>query len=382
LSILIVFEKWLERVEGFFLAASLIALLVLTLYAVAYRNLAAPFVLKMQSEALDQAAKAEGPDAAVGSAPGFAGQDRPGHDRQALSEDTGQAPSGGPSERPGTEVESGNAFMGDLGDDEPAPAQPAKAANAYMGDLGDDEPAPAQPAKAANAYMGDLADDVPPPPAKNAYMGDLADEEPPPAGAAGGPDVAPAAQDRPGPDRQAESGVADVPSSASDADVPSGMVAAAELPPEPEEPPLLRTLKALNFGWIDVITRHLLLWVAFFGAAIAASKRKHIKIDALSRLIPEAWRARLLVLLDVLSVVVCVFLARAAYHFMQSESEGSGMLYGPIPGWVGIVIIPVGFGLLSWHFVFEAVCGIASALGYRSPDLDSRRAEQQAGGEA
>jgi TRAP-type C4-dicarboxylate transport system permease small subunit len=364
LKILVCFERWLESLEGFFLVASLVALLSLTLYAVVYRNLVGPIVLKMQTSALDEAAKAAAEAAAErGPAPEASNAAAPG----AAAQGAGAA---------------GGAYMGDLGD-EAAPAA-AAGSNAYMGDLADDSapaaPAPAPAPAAANAYMGDLADDeapaapalapapAPAPAAANAYMGDLADDSAPSGEGAGGSYLG---------DLEGEEMAAPVQSAAPvvPAVVPIAIGAV-------EEPPMLRTLKALNFGWIDVVTRHLLLWVAFFGAAVAAGKRRHIKIDALSRLLPVRWRDRLVILLDLLSLVVCVFLARAAWHFMESEGEGTGMLYGPIPSWVGIVIIPVGFGLLAWHFAFEAVTGFAYVLGYRSKEMDARRSEQQMGGEA
>jgi TRAP-type C4-dicarboxylate transport system permease small subunit len=408
---LLTLERWLEKIEGFFLAASLIALLGLTLYAVAYRNLVAPFVLKMQASTVspqvappapaeiapdpaapaagDSAASAPGGEAGSGSYMGDLGGEAPAPapGNAYMGDLAGDAPA----------PAGGNAYMGDLADDAPAakPAAAPKAAagNAYMGDLADDapaaEPAAAPKPAAGNAYMGDLADDAPaaePAPATkpaggNAYMGDLADDSAPPAPAGGNAYMGDLADDsEPAPGSTAGSYTGDLGETGSAA-APEAAAADFVPPPPAEDPPLLAVLKAFNFGWIDVVTRHLLLWVAFFGAAIAASRRKHIKIDALSRLLTDTWRGRLLILLDIVAVVACVFLTVASWHFLKSEAESQAMLYGPIPSWVGILIVPVGFGLLAWHFAFEAVAGLASACGYKSAELDERRS-QQAGGEA
>jgi TRAP-type C4-dicarboxylate transport system permease small subunit len=321
---LLLLNRWVGKVESFFLALSLLAMLFLTLYSVAYRNLMAPVVLKMQAAEMSAVAPAAPEATPV-----------PAVDRPAATAPV--APAAAPAEA------AKSPSAGDL-DDEPAPATapaavPAPAAAAAQapsaGDL-DDEPAPAAaPAPVAAATAA---------PAPS--TGDL-DEGP-----------APAAPSAPTPAAAAPSPAAPAPTH--------------EIP---QDSATLKVLKALNFAWIDKVTLHLLLWVGFFGAAIAAGKRKHIKIDALSRLLPKSFRERLQILLDVVAAGVCIFLARAALRFMASETASGAMFYGAVPGWVGIVIIPVGFGLLVWHFLVDAILEVGIAFGAKSPELDAWQAD-------
>jgi hypothetical protein len=60
---------------------------------------------------------------------------------------------------------------------------------------------------------------------------------------------------------------------------------------------------------------------------------------------------------------------------MMAEREGGGMLYGDVPSWVGITIVPLGFALLAWHFAFEALLGLLAAIGIGRAEFDARRAE-------
>jgi TRAP-type C4-dicarboxylate transport system permease small subunit len=300
--LLLAIDRWAAKIEAFFLCASLVVLLVLTLYSVAYRNFVAPVVLKMQSQAMKEAATTPAaPPARIESA----GPAAP----EIKAEGGAEAPAAKPS------------------------------ANSYAGDLEDDEPAKPAPAPAAK-------------PSANSYAGDLEDDEPAPAAAGEGA----AATTAPAPAPVA----------------PVAPVAEMKLP---EDTPLLAFLKWLTFGWIDVVTRHLLLYIAFFGAALAVRQRGHIKIELLSRLFKGHYGDKLRILLNLVSMVVCAFLVRAAWRFLLSESEGGGMLYGSIPSWVGIVIVPVGFGLLSFHFGLEALVGLLDALGTGSDLAEARRAE-------
>jgi len=361
-------ERWVGKVESFLLAFSLIAMLSLTLYSVAYRNLVAPFVLKMQASEMNQEAKVPvGAPAATTPAPA------------APAAVAVKAPADGTVAPAAAAAPS----AGDLDDEPAAPAakaaaSPAAANAPSAGDLDDEPAAPAAKAAAAPAAnapsAGDL-DDEPATPAKAVAAA-------PSAGAAA---AAPSAGDLDDEPAAPAPGAATAPTAPAAGAAVAAVAAPANPAPAVEPPALevrqdstfLRVLKALNFAWIDKVTLHLLLWVGFFGAAIAAGKRKHIKIDALSRLIPAAFRERLQILLDLVAATACFFLANAALKFMASETASGTVFYGPVPGWAGILIIPVGFGLLLWHFLLDAVFEIALWAGNKTPALLAWKEELQ-----
>jgi len=54
------------------------------------------------------------------------------------------------------------------------------------------------------------------------------------------------------------------------------------------------------------------------------------------------------------------------------------VFYGSLPVWVGIAIIPVGFGLLIWHFLLDCLLEVLWSLGVRSPELVQWREELHA----
>jgi TRAP-type C4-dicarboxylate transport system permease small subunit len=118
---------------------------------------------------------------------------------------------------------------------------------------------------------------------------------------------------------------------------------------------VLRNLAGTGLVWGDILVRHLVLWTAFAGAALAASEDRHISIDALTKFIPVRPRFFIKVLTNGFAAVVSYFLARAAWVLMISEKESGGILLLSIPSWVVLVIIPVGYMLLAIHFTINLV---------------------------
>jgi len=118
---------------------------------------------------------------------------------------------------------------------------------------------------------------------------------------------------------------------------------------------VLRNVFSAGFLWADILLRHLMLWIGFLGAAIATSENRHINIDALRRFLSPMAQRVAGVITDLFASVVCGFLANASLTFVRDEMQTNTTLFAGIPGWCGEVIIPVGFALLSLHFVFRAI---------------------------
>lgn len=105
----------------------------------------------------------------------------------------------------------------------------------------------------------------------------------------------------------------------------------------------------------DALTRHLVLYIAFLGAALAAQAQRHIRIDVVSAWLSDAWIARLHRPLNALAGVVCVLLTQAATRFWLDEWQH----VAAHDRWHTLValIIPAGFGLLCVHFLLATLLG-------------------------
>jgi C4-dicarboxylate transporter, DctQ subunit len=118
---------------------------------------------------------------------------------------------------------------------------------------------------------------------------------------------------------------------------------------------VLRNVFGGGFLWGDPIVRQMVMWSGFMGAAIAASQDRHISIDALTKFLKGRVKDIVHVVTSLFASVVCYYLARAAWVFMQDERQSGGELISGIPSWIGLVIIPIGFALLTIHFALVAI---------------------------
>lgn len=118
---------------------------------------------------------------------------------------------------------------------------------------------------------------------------------------------------------------------------------------------VLRNVFGGGFLWGDPIVRQMVMWSGFMGAAIAASQDRHISIDALTKFLKGRVKDLVHVITSLFAAVVCYYMAQAAWVFMQDERQSGGELISGIPSWIGLAIIPVGFGLLTIHFALNAI---------------------------
>lgn len=131
---------------------------------------------------------------------------------------------------------------------------------------------------------------------------------------------------------------------------------------------VLRNLFDASFLWGDPLVRHLVLWVGFMGAAVAAREGRHISIDALTKFLPVRIIALVKVVTSLFAAAVCWFLARAAWVYLAQEADVGTTTSMPIPVSTALAIMPAGYALLVLHFVLAAVeHGVEAA---RSPQAE------------
>ena len=115
---------------------------------------------------------------------------------------------------------------------------------------------------------------------------------------------------------------------------------------------------AVKLEWIDVLLRHLVLVVGFLGAMLATHRRKHITIDALSKVIPVKFHPWLDMVTATLAAVICGFFAVSGHDLVMISREFPKEIMWWADEWAFQMVFPIGFAMLSFHFtvrVLEAV---------------------------
>ncbi|HBF13065.1 MAG TPA: hypothetical protein DDW49_06730 [Deltaproteobacteria bacterium] len=114
---------------------------------------------------------------------------------------------------------------------------------------------------------------------------------------------------------------------------------------------ILRNFFDTAIGWGDVFARHLVLWIGFFGATLSTKDDRHIKIDALLNVIPKKFHPIIQIFVTIFCILVCTLLANAAYRFMHDEKMANTFLFGHVPNWYFLIIMPLGFYLIAFRYV-------------------------------
>ena len=116
----------------------------------------------------------------------------------------------------------------------------------------------------------------------------------------------------------------------------------------------MRNVFDTGFAWIDPLLRILVLWVGMLGAVVATREDRHIGIDVLSRFMPPTalpWLKRVTALI---TAVICGLLAWHTFRFVRDEYAYSDVEVAGLPVWCWQAILPVGFALMTWRFLFDA----------------------------
>ena len=118
---------------------------------------------------------------------------------------------------------------------------------------------------------------------------------------------------------------------------------------------LARNFLQLGFPEADAVIRGLVMWVVFAGAVIAVHPQRHIRIDALSQILPARWRRALRVPLQLIASVVCAALAWPAARFWWEEWQATAPADQIATAL--LLIFPFGFAALALHFLISAGAG-------------------------
>jgi TRAP-type C4-dicarboxylate transport system permease small subunit len=103
----------------------------------------------------------------------------------------------------------------------------------------------------------------------------------------------------------------------------------------------------------DILSRYLVLYVAFFGAALAVRSHRHIRLDIVAAFLSHRRIVQIRTPLYLISAAVCAVFARAAARFWYDDWQ----YVADNERWSSILalITPFGFGLLALNFLLAAL---------------------------
>lgn len=118
---------------------------------------------------------------------------------------------------------------------------------------------------------------------------------------------------------------------------------------------VLREAFNTGFVWADELIKLMVLWLAMVGSIAAARENRHIRIDALSYVLPELGIRVIRILVDLFAALVCGVIAWQAWQYLQVEIEYQDTVLVDIPAWIAHSVMPAAFLLISFRFLVLVV---------------------------
>jgi len=113
---------------------------------------------------------------------------------------------------------------------------------------------------------------------------------------------------------------------------------------------VLRNFFDIGFIWSDEALRLMVLWIAVAGAVAASRSDKHINIDVLDRFLPGPARIAKNVLVHGFTAAICGVVTWYSAQFVRTSHEYGDILLGGIPAWLLQIVLPLGFGLITYRY--------------------------------
>ena len=131
----------------------------------------------------------------------------------------------------------------------------------------------------------------------------------------------------------------------------------------------------ISIPWLDDLLRLLLIWLVYMGCVSLCLDNDHISMDAIYLRLPRTARKVMDVIIALMGIGLCGFVAKIGFDSMRQEIEyGTLLLAGYIPSWPQTLAIPLGFGLMTVAYV-SYLFSIFSGRRYRKVTEEQRLTE-------
>ncbi|MCH7980878.1 MAG: TRAP transporter small permease [Proteobacteria bacterium] len=134
---------------------------------------------------------------------------------------------------------------------------------------------------------------------------------------------------------------------------------------------VLREVFSTGFIWADELIKLLVLWLAMVGSVAASRDNRHIRIDALSHILPDTAIKLTRILVDLFAVAVCAVIAWFSYQYLLLEIEFEDKVLIDTPAWIAHLIVPLAFAVISYRFAVSIAWQVYSLITGDESEVDT-----------
>jgi TRAP-type C4-dicarboxylate transport system permease small subunit len=133
---------------------------------------------------------------------------------------------------------------------------------------------------------------------------------------------------------------------------------------------LLVVMMPNGFIWSQPLALLLTLWVGFVGASMCTYENKHLKVEAVQRVLPPKIKPLVGFASGVATALVCLFLLWVSLRYVMFnyqeyvDTEGKGGLFQgmDVPKYVGFLALPASFFVMSARFLGKAFAALRGEI--------------------
>lgn len=130
---------------------------------------------------------------------------------------------------------------------------------------------------------------------------------------------------------------------------------------------VLREFFETGFGWSDELIGLMVLWLALVGSIAACRENRHIRIDAVSHVLPDVLVKVIRIIVDLFATIVCAAIAYQAWRYLNLvEIEYEVTVLIDTPAWIAHAIMPIAFALIAYRFF---VSSVRQLMNFSSTDV-------------
>lgn len=131
---------------------------------------------------------------------------------------------------------------------------------------------------------------------------------------------------------------------------------------------LLRNFFDIGFFWSDEVLRMLVLWIALTGAVAASRSDKHIAINLLDNFLSPRVLPVARLVTHAFSVGICGLLTWFSLQFALTTREYGDVVLSDTPAWLLQLVLPLGFGLMTYRYLLYCFKDIMALFGRRAAE--------------
>jgi C4-dicarboxylate transporter DctQ subunit len=125
---------------------------------------------------------------------------------------------------------------------------------------------------------------------------------------------------------------------------------------------IMREAFGTGFGWADELVRLMVLWLAMVGSIAACRDNRHIRIDALSHVMPDTLVKVVRIAVDTFAAIVCAIIAVQSWRYLQIEIEYEFTVLVDTPAWIAHAVMPFSFALIAYRFLIDVLKQLGNIL--------------------